>query len=126
VMLDTKERREFIRKVAAGGENSQVAPERRKVPTIVVHQGKTDQSEYILNDKLTVVGKSGMATIKLKGWFAPKAAAQINRGEDDSYYIGRAGRVPTVNGEPVTHPVKLSPGDIIEVAGVKLEFQYRN
>lgn len=126
VMLDTKERREFLQKVAAVGESSQVAPARVKVATLVVRKGKTDKKEYTLSDKLTVVGKSPMATVKLKGWFAPKAAAQINRREDNSYYIGSADRVPTVNGQPVTHPMKLSSGDVIAVAGVELEVVYRD
>jgi pSer/pThr/pTyr-binding forkhead associated (FHA) protein len=126
VMLDTKERRDFLQKVAAVGESAQVAPARVKLATLVVRKGKTDKSEYTLSDKLTVVGKSPMATVKLKGWFAPKAAAQINRREDSSYYIGAADRVPTVNGQPVIHPTKLSPGDMIEVAGIQLEFLYRD
>ncbi len=126
VMLDTKERREFLQKVAAVGENSQVAPARIKLATLVVRQGKTDKQEYTLTDKLTVIGKSSMATVKLKGWFAPKAAAQINRREDNSYYIGAADRVPTINGQPVIHPTVLSSGDVIEVAGIQLEFVYRD
>lgn len=126
VMLDTKERREFLQKVAAVGESSQVAPARVKIATLVVRKGKTDKTEYTLSDKLTVVGKSSMATVKLKGWLAPKAAAQINRREDNSYYIGAADRVPIVNGQPVIHPTKLSPGDVIEVAGIQLEFLYRD
>ena len=126
VMLDTKERRAFIQKVAAAGESSQVAPVRLKIPTLVVRKGKTDQVEYVLTDKLTVIGRSRMATIKLSGWFAPKAAAQINRADDNSYFIGRASRIPKVNGEPIDKPTQLSHGDIIEVSGVKLEFQYRS
>jgi hypothetical protein len=73
-----------------------------------------------------VIGKSGMATIKLKGWWAPRAAAQINRREDNSYYIGPAGKVPCVNADAIQRPQKLSEGDIIEVAGLKLEFRYRD
>ena len=126
VMLDTKERRDFLQKVAAVGESAQVAPTRLKIPTLVVLEGRTDQREYTLNDKLIVIGKSAMATVKLTGWFAPKAAAQINRREDNSYYIGAAARTPTVNGNSVDHPTKLASGDIIEVAGVELEFVYRD
>jgi pSer/pThr/pTyr-binding forkhead associated (FHA) protein len=126
VMLDTRERRAFLEKVAAVGETSQVAPERLKVATLVVLKGRTERNEYALTDKLTVIGKSAMATVKLKGWFAPKAAAQINRREDHSYYIGAADRVPSVNGEPIARPVKLSSRDIIAVAGVELEFLYRD
>jgi pSer/pThr/pTyr-binding forkhead associated (FHA) protein len=126
VMLDTKERRDFLQRVAAVGESAQVAPARLKIPTLVVLEGRTDQREYTLNDKLTVIGKSAMATVKLRGWFAPKAAAQINRREDNSYYIGAADKLPSVNGHPVRHPTKLASGDIIEVAGIQLEFVYRD
>jgi len=126
VMLDTKERRDFLEKVAAVGEPSQIAPGRLKLATLVVRKGRTDRDEYALTDKLTVIGKSAMATVKLKGWFAPKAAAQINRREDHSYYVGAADKIPTVNGQPITRPAKLSSGDRIEVAGVELEFVYRD
>lgn len=126
VMLDTKERREFLQKVAAVGESAQVAPARLKVPTLVVKKGRTDLNEYILTDKLTVIGKSEMATVKLRGWFAPRAAAQINRREDNVYYIGAADKIPSVNGEPIAHPMKLSSGDLIEVGGIELEFVYRD
>ena len=124
VMLDTKDRREFLQKVASAGESAQVSPGRLKVPTLVVKKGKTDRDEYTLSDKLTVIGKSAMATVKLKGWFAPKAAAQINRRDDNAYYIGAADKIPTINGQPITKPVKLSPGDVIAVAGIELEFVY--
>jgi pSer/pThr/pTyr-binding forkhead associated (FHA) protein len=126
VILDTKERRTFMKQVAAGGESTQVAPARMKVPTLLVRKGRTSQKEYALTDKLTVVGKSAMATVKLTGWFAPRAAAQINRREDQSYYVGAADKVPTVNGQPIERPTKLSPGDVIAVAGVELEFMYRD
>jgi len=126
VVLDTKERRDFLQKIAAVGESAQVAPARLKVPTLIVRRGRTDQSEYMLNDKLTVIGKSAMATVKLKGWFAPKAAAQINRRDDNSYYIGAADKTPSVNGQAIAHPTKLSSGDVIAVAGIELEFVYRD
>ena len=90
---------------------------------LVVRKGKTDAREYLLNQDLTVIGKSAMATVKLQGWFAPKAAAQINRRGGGTYFIGAASRVPTINGSPTTRPTKLIPGDIIEVAGIELEFQ---
>jgi len=126
VMLDTKARRDFLQKVAAVGESAQVAPARMKVATLVVRSGRTNQKEYTLNDKLTVIGKSAMATVKLKGWFAPKAAAQINRRDDQSYYVGAADKVPSVNGQHISQPTKLSSGDVIDVAGIQLEFVYRD
>jgi hypothetical protein len=91
-----------------------------------VRKGRTNQKEYALNDKLTVVGKSTMATVKLKGWFAPKVAAQITRREDNSYYIGAADKTPSLNGVPIAHPTMLSSGDVIAVAGIEIEFLYRD
>ncbi|HTU32532.1 MAG TPA: FHA domain-containing protein [Candidatus Acidoferrum sp.] len=126
VMLDTKDRREFLQKVASTGESSQVAPGRLKIPTLVVKKGRTDHEEYALTDKLTVIGKSAMATVKLKGWFAPAAAAQISRRDDNAYYVGAADKIPSVNGQPIVKPVKLASGDVIAVSGVELEFVYRD
>jgi hypothetical protein len=97
-----------------------------KIATLVVLKGKTDHREYTLSDKLTVIGKSSLATVKMKGWFVPKAAAQINRREDHSYFLGAADKIPNVNGKPIGQPVKLTSGDIIEVAGILLEFVYRD
>ena len=121
VMLDTKARREFMQQVAAVGESSQVAPERLKVPTLVVRKGKTNQREYVLNDKLTVVGKSALATVKLQGWFAPKAAAQINRRAISPITWSAADKLPRVNGQLIAHPTKLSSGDVIEGAGIEIQ-----
>jgi hypothetical protein len=106
------------------GESMQFASTRMKVPTLVVLGGKTDQKEYVLTNKLTVVGKSAMATVKLKGWFKPQMAAQINQ-RDDGYYLGPGDKVPSVNGSAIPGPVRLNDGDVIEVSGVKLNFIFR-
>jgi pSer/pThr/pTyr-binding forkhead associated (FHA) protein len=124
MVLDTKERRQMLQQAAAMGESMQFAGTRIKVPTLVVLGGKTDQREYVLTNKLTVVGKSAMATVRLKGWFKPQMAAQINQ-RDDGYYLGPGDKVPTVNGTPIPGPVRLNDGDVIEVSGVKLNFIFR-
>ncbi len=124
-MLGTKERAEFLQQLAAQGENSQLAPERLKLPTLVVRKGKTNADRYTLTSNLTVIGKSEMATVKLRRWFAPAAAAQIVRRNKDSFYICAAGRIPVINGNPSPRPTKLIPGDIIDVAGIQLEFDCR-
>jgi len=124
MVLDTKERREMLQQAAAMGERTQFAAGRLKVPTLVVLSGKTDQKEYMLSNKLTVIGKSGMATVRLKGWFKPQMAAQINQ-RDDGYYIGPGDKVPTVNGSPIPGPVRLNDGDLIEVCGTRLNFIFR-
>ncbi len=124
MMLDTKERRQMLQQAAAMGESMQFAGTRLKVPTLVVLNGKTDQKEYVLANKLTVIGKSAMATVRLQGWFKPQMAAQINQ-RDDGYYLGAGDKVPSINGKPITGPVRLSDGDLVEVSGVRLNFVFR-
>lgn len=124
MVLDTKERRNLMQQAAAMGERVQFASGRLKVPTLVILSGKTDQKEYMLTNKLTVIGKSAMATVRLKGWFKPAMAAQINQ-RDDGFYVGPGDKVPVVNGVPIPGPVRLNDGDIVEVAGVRLNFMFR-
>jgi hypothetical protein len=125
MVLDTKARRDMLQQAAAMGERTQFAAGRLKVPTLVVVGGKTDQKEYVLTNKLTVIGKSKMATVKLKGWFKPQLAAQINQ-RDDGYYVGPGDKVPTVNGTPIPGPVRLNDGDVIEVCGARMNFVFRD
>ena len=124
MVLDTKVRREMLQQAAAMGERTQFAAGRLKVPTLIVLSGKTDQKEYALTNKLTVIGKSSLATVRLKGWFKPAMAAQINQ-RDDGFYIGPGDKLPTVNGAPITGPVRLNDGDLIELCGVRLNFIFR-
>lgn len=124
MVLDTKERRQMLQQAAAMGESMQFASTRMRVPTLVVLNGKTNQKEYVLTNKLTVVGKSAMATVRLKGWFKPQMAAQINQ-RDDGYYLGPGDKVPSVNGTPIHGPVRLNDGDLIEISGVRLNFIFR-
>jgi predicted component of type VI protein secretion system len=124
MVLDTKQRREMLQQAAAMGERSQFAAGRLKMPTLIVLTGGTDQKEYVLTNKLTVIGKSKMATVRLKGWFKPQVAAQINK-RDDGYYLGPGDKVAVVNGAPIPGPTKLNDGDVIEVCGAKMNFIFR-
>jgi pSer/pThr/pTyr-binding forkhead associated (FHA) protein len=123
MVLDTKQRREMLQQAAAMGERSQFAG-RLKMPTLMVLSGSSDQKEYVITNKLAVVGKSKMATVRLKGWFKPQVAAQINQ-RDDGYYIGPGDRTPTVNGKAIQGPVRLNDGDVIEICGLRLNFVFR-
>jgi hypothetical protein len=124
MVLDTHERRALLEQAAAAGERSQLAPERLRMPTLAVLRGRTDKKEYRLTGKLTVIGHSEMATVKLRGWFTPNIAAQINKHED-GYYLGRGDRVPKINGVEIEGLTRLDDGDLIEVGRVRLNFLYR-
>jgi pSer/pThr/pTyr-binding forkhead associated (FHA) protein len=124
MVLDTKERREMLQQAAAMGERSQMGT-RLKMPTLIIVSGSSDRKEYVLTNKLTVIGKSKMATVKLRGWFKPALAAQINQ-RDDGYYVGPGDKVPTVNGTRIPGPTRLSNGDLIEVCGLRMNFIFRD
>jgi pSer/pThr/pTyr-binding forkhead associated (FHA) protein len=124
MILDTQERRKLLEMAAAAGERSQLSPERLLIPTLTVMRGRTDQKEYRMSGKLTVIGRSKMATVRLRGWFTPEVAAQINKHED-GYYLGRGDRVPKINGISIHGLTKLNDGDVIEVGRVRLNFLYR-
>src|SRR5581483_2712222 len=78
VVLDTRKAKEMMAQQAHGSTAAPGAaaavPAKERIGVLSVMDGKTDQSQYILSGKLTVIGKSDMASIKLKGWFAPKVA----------------------------------------------------
>ncbi len=124
MVLDTQERRKMLEQAAAAGERSQLAPDRIRVPTLIVLKGRTDQKEYRIAGKLTVIGHSKMATVRLRGWFTPEVAAQINRHED-GFYLGRGDHVPKLNGVEINGLTKLNDGDVIEVGRVRLNFLFR-
>src|SRR5438309_8028219 len=124
MVLDTKARRDMLQQAAAMGERTQFASGRLKVPTVIVLSGKTANHEYVLTNKLTTIGKSSMATIRLIGWFKPQMAAQISQ-RDDGYYIGSGDKIPIVNGVAIPGPTRLNDGDLVELSGVRLNFIVR-
>ena len=91
----------------------------------MIMHGKTDQSQYTLSGKLSVIGKSDMASIKLKGWFAPKVAAVINR-RDGKYFVAASEKDQKVkvNGSLISGQHELNEGDTIEVAKISATFNY--
>ena len=124
MVLDTKARRDMLQQAAAMGERSQFSPGRVKMPTLIVLNGRVDHKEYVLTNKLTVIGKSPMATVRLRGWFKPQVAAQISQ-RDDGYYLGTGAKIPSVNGSPIPGPIRLNDGDLIEICGVRMNFVIR-
>lgn len=99
---------------------------RVRVPSLIVVEGKTNGVEYSLASQLVLIGKSPMATVRLRGWFAPKVAAQISRRQDEYHLTGTGKRALRINGSAVTGDTCLKDGDLIEVAGVRLRFSYRD
>jgi pSer/pThr/pTyr-binding forkhead associated (FHA) protein len=128
VVLDTRKAREMLvqsSSTAAPGAAAAVAKAKDRVGMFTVIDGKTDQGQYILSAKLNVIGKSDMASIKLRGWFAPKVAAVINHREG-KYFIAASEKdiKVFVNEQQIAGQKELNDGDVVEVAKVKLTFGY--
>jgi len=140
MVLDTKRAKEMMATATASAaprtgttqaEASQpqhlepLAPPKDRTATLTVVDGKTDAKQYHLTGKMSVIGKSSMASIKLKGFFAPNMAALINK-RDSKYFIAASETKIKVkiNGQEIAGQKELNEGDLIEVAGVKMTFGY--
>ena len=92
---------------------------------IQVVAGRTDRTEYQLTNNLTVIGSQPTASIRLKGWFAPKTAAMIGRRGDGYYVTADGAKHLSVNAQRVNGQADLKDGDVVEVAGVKMYFSIK-
>src|SRR5262249_25167448 len=91
-----------------------------RIGLLSILEGRTDQEKYVLTGKMTMIGKSSMASIRLKGFFAPTTAALISK-RDNKYFIAPSeGKTKLkINGQDVVTQRELAAGDIIEVGKVK-------
>jgi predicted component of type VI protein secretion system len=139
--LDTAKAKELIAMAVAAGSSGGAAAVQTKgtaqgqgpahvahqtIGTLTIMEGRTDQKYYVLTSRLTVIGKSKMAGIRLKRWFAPHVAASVYRSED-GYFIAASGdRVKVKVNDVVVEGGKkqLEAGNVIEVDGVKAVFGF--
>ena len=139
VVLDTKKSQEMLAGLNAGanaGANAAgnasatpavpAAPAKERIGVLNVLDGRTDQMQYVLTGKMTMIGKSPMASIRLKGFFAPNTAALISR-RDNKYFIAasEAKIKIRINGDNVTGQQELNDGDIVEVGNIKVAFSFQ-
>ncbi|MGA8541139.1 MAG: FHA domain-containing protein [Terriglobales bacterium] len=140
MVLDTVKLKEMMAKMAAGaapvrpagialvpaGESRMAS--RRQIGMVTIVAGRTDRQQYLLCSKLNVIGKSTMAGIRLKRWFAPHVAASIQQREE-GYFLVRAAkniRIKVNNAEVTQGQQELKSGDQFEVAGIVAKFAYEN
>jgi pSer/pThr/pTyr-binding forkhead associated (FHA) protein len=129
VMLDTKQAQEIVRgrnSMAPAPMAAAAARSQERVGLLSVIEGKTDQERYILTGKMIMVGKSAMASIRLKGFFAPKSAALISKREN-RFFIAPEHKVKVrINGEAVSGQRELAAGDVIEIGKMKAAFSFQD
>ncbi|MBF0537853.1 MAG: FHA domain-containing protein [Nitrospirae bacterium] len=119
IMIDSKLKDEILQKAPLKESKSDMII----MGGFVVIEGSTEKNDYELTDRITTIGKDKSAVIHLKGLFAPKIAALVNKRKD-GYTISSAtgGKGIKVNGKEFEGPHKLQEGDIVEVGGLKLQF----
>ena len=139
--LDTAKAKEMIAMAVAASSSGGAAAVQQKgtaqsqapahvahqtIGTLTIMEGRTDQKHYVLTSRLTVIGKSKMAGIRLKRWFAPHVAASVYRSED-GYFIAASGDKVKVKVNDVAvdgGKKQLEAGNVIEVDGVKAVFGF--
>jgi pSer/pThr/pTyr-binding forkhead associated (FHA) protein len=126
VVLDTKQRRDFLAKATAIAEGAD-PDNKTQVACLVTQAGRTEQPEYILTSKIYVIGKDKSASVRLKGWFLPRVAAIITRRGGRHFDIAPSEKtgITKVNSQVLTAPQELNEGDIIQIKKIQLRFHYR-
>ena len=120
VMLDMRTQQQLLEEAAAKKGLDKVG---ELVGALTFISDSGGQGEIDLSKRITMIGKGKEAEIKIKGFFLPNISAVISRrpaGYFLSHSEGRA--IPKVNGSSVKGQVKLKDGDIIEIAGLKMQF----
>jgi len=129
VMLDTRQAQEMHAGkpfYAPAAMAAAATPAKERIGMLSVIEGKTDQEKYVLTSKMTMIGKSSMASIRLKGLFAAKSAALISKREN-RYFIAPEPRVKLrINGAEVYSQRELTPGDVIEIGKLKAAFSFQD
>jgi pSer/pThr/pTyr-binding forkhead associated (FHA) protein len=124
MILDTQKQRELLK---ADQATPAVPKAKEKVGVLQIVEGSTDRKEYQLTGRLAIIGSQDNATVKLKGWFAPKTAALVSR-RNEGYYVSLSEESKKVllNGQPIQGRADLKDGDLLEIAGVKMYFYLKD
>jgi hypothetical protein len=67
-----------------------------------------------------------MASIRLKGFFAPTSAGLISRRENKYFLAPEPKAKVRINGELVSGQRELAAGDVLEIGKVKAAFSFQD
>ena len=125
VYLDTEKHRALLAKIDLAARRAEAAAPAMaataKVGVLRVLAGPTDRTEYSLDRRTSLIGKSDEALVRLRGWFKPKVAVAIARNGDG--YIATVITGDTrINSRRERGRHHLRDGDVLEVSGVLMVF----
>jgi pSer/pThr/pTyr-binding forkhead associated (FHA) protein len=122
MIIDSKVQQEIL---AHMSKEKAVTSDGEAVGRFIVLEGSTDQKEYDLTDRVTSIGKDSSAKIRLKGFFAPKLAAFVNRSKEGYFISPASGKEIKINEDAISTRHKLQDGDIVQVAGLRMHFYFK-
>ena len=131
VFLDTSQHRKLLAKLTSapgpasgstGDDRSAAGAVPGRPAVLRVRGGRTSQSEYRLDGRTSLIGKTEAAIVRLRGWFTPAVAVAITRSHDTYVATAIRGRT-SINGYPFKGRRELKHGDVLRVRGVTLEFR---
>ena len=88
----------------------------------LIIEGSTEKKDYLMKDRITTIGKDDAALIRLKGFFAPKVAALVNRRKEGYFITPSSGKDLKVNDQKISQRCDLKDGDMVEVGDLKMQF----
>lgn len=92
----------------------------------IIIEGSADKKEYEFSERVSMIGSQEGSVITLKGFFAPKVAALVNRRKEGYFVTPSGGTKLKVNGKSIAQRYDLKDGDIMEVANLKLQFYLKD
>jgi pSer/pThr/pTyr-binding forkhead associated (FHA) protein len=92
----------------------------------VVVEGAADKKEYEFRERVSMIGSQEGSLIVLKGFFAPKIAALVNRRKEGYFITPSGGTKLKVNGKEIEQRYDLKDGDIVDVSTLKLQFYLKD
>ncbi len=128
ILFDAKQRAALLAATQQAGGAAAPAPDTTRLPppervaVLRVVSGRADEAEYPLEAHTSLIGKSDVALVRLKGWFKPKVAVAIAR-KGDNYQASLLGGKARINDQPLTGRQDLKNGDVLDVCGLTLEFR---
>jgi pSer/pThr/pTyr-binding forkhead associated (FHA) protein len=133
VYLDTQRHRALratldAARAEAGSHSSHASGGRaaaRRLGVLRVVSGHADRAEYDLTGNTSLIGRSGAAVVRLRGWFKPTVAVAIARS-GEGYVATRMGGRSRVNDAPLTGRHWLEDGDLLHVGGLTLAFAWKD
>ncbi|MEE9911302.1 MAG: FHA domain-containing protein [Deltaproteobacteria bacterium] len=88
----------------------------------LVIKGSGHYKDYVFKEKISTIGREKGSAIRLKGFFAPRRAALVNRRKEGYFITPTGSKTIKINGNAIDQRYDLKDGDIVDIGRLKLQF----